>query len=105
MNAAELAGYLQFEDVESFDRARAAGQILPPDTIFDRRPYWSRGSAEQMAAEKNKVANPGQGKATSKTNDKLYPDNSAKDPLIQWHALGKNAAKAQQYRRRNRGGE
>lgn len=36
MNAADLAGFMQFDDVESFDRARA-GMILPPDTIFDRR--------------------------------------------------------------------
>lgn len=29
----------------------------------------------------------------------------SQDPLVQWHALGKNAVKAQHYRRRNRGGE
>ena len=57
-NAEQAAEFLQYPNVQAFEYARKDGRVPAPDTVFQKMPYWSRGTlAENIKQQLNAIAN------------------------------------------------
>ena len=48
LSAHELAEYLGIQNSQAFENERKAGNIPVPDTVFNKMPYWSKATAEEV---------------------------------------------------------
>lgn len=47
-NRRQAAEALCFPNVEAFDQARSRGEVLPPDSVFNKSPYWTQETIDEI---------------------------------------------------------
>ncbi len=53
-NRRQAAEALGFHNVEAFDQARSRGEVLPPDSVFNKSPYWTQETIDEILAARVK---------------------------------------------------